>query len=106
MVADGSFVPVVAAGAVWVSSTECNLVSRVEPAALNVVAEIPVGPAPRFMACTETDVWVLNQGDGTVSRIDTASNRVLATIDAGVPARAVIFRSERGSSGLPSSTFR
>ena len=30
---------------------------------------------------------MLNQGDGTVSRIDTASNEVVATIDAGVPGR-------------------
>jgi YVTN family beta-propeller protein len=52
-----------------------------------VVAEIPVGPAPRFMACTASDVWVLNQGDGTVSRIDIASNKVVATIDAGVPGQ-------------------
>jgi YVTN family beta-propeller protein len=37
------------------------------------------------MACTATDVWVLNQGDGTVSRIDIASNKVIATIDAGIP---------------------
>jgi YVTN family beta-propeller protein len=61
-------------------STAC-----VDPATLNVVAEIAVGLAPRFMACTATDLWVLNQGDGMVSRIDTSSNQVVATIDAGVP---------------------
>jgi YVTN family beta-propeller protein len=83
--ASGSFVPVAGAGAVWVSSTPHNLVSRIEPMKLNVTAEIPVGPSPRFMACTDTDIWVLNQGDGTVSRIDAASNQVVATIDAGVP---------------------
>lgn len=37
------------------------------------------------MALTETDVWVLNQGNGTVSRIDIASNKSVAIIDAGVP---------------------
>jgi virginiamycin B lyase len=84
--ASGSFVPVAGAGAVWVSSTEHNLVSRVHPMELNVTAEIPVGPSPRFMACTDTDIWVLNQGDGTVSRINMATNRV-ATIDAGIPGR-------------------
>jgi YVTN family beta-propeller protein len=85
--AAGSFVPVVGAGAVWVSSTEHNFVSRVHPIKLNITAEITVGPSPRFMACTDTDVWVLNQGDGTVSRIDTASSQVVATIDAGVPGQ-------------------
>jgi len=44
--ASGSFVPVVGAGAVWVSSTEHNLISRVHPKELNVTSEIPVGPAP------------------------------------------------------------
>ena len=39
------------------------------------------------MACTATDVWVLNQGDGTVSRIDADTNKVVATIDAGVPGK-------------------
>lgn len=85
--ATGSFVPVIGAGAVWVSSTEHNLVSRVHPTEMRVTTEISVGPSPHFMACTETDVWVLNQGNGTVSRIDTASNQVVATIDAGVPGR-------------------
>jgi virginiamycin B lyase len=80
-------VPVTCAGAVWVSSTEHDLVSRVHPMELKVTAEIRVGPSPRFMACTNTDVWVLNQGDGTVSRIDAASNQVVATIDAGVPGQ-------------------
>lgn len=84
--ADGSFVPVAGAGAVWVSSTPHNLVSRVHPTELKV-AEIPVGPSPHFMACTETDVWVLNQGNGTISRIDIASNQVVATIDAGIPGQ-------------------
>ncbi len=85
--ADGSFVPVARAGAVWVSSTQHNLVSRVDAAAVKVITEIPVGPLPRFMACTDTDVWVLNQGDGTVSRIDIATNKVVASIDAGVPGK-------------------
>lgn len=85
--ADGSFVPVARGGSVCVSSTQHDLVSRVDAAAVKVVTEIPVGPSPRFMACTETDVWVLNQGDGTVSRIDIATNNVIATIDAGVPGK-------------------
>jgi YVTN family beta-propeller protein len=33
----------------------------------------------------EDHVWVLNQGDGTVSRVDATANRVVATIPVGVP---------------------
>ena len=30
-------------------------------------------------------MWTLNQGDGSVSRIDPATNKVVATIEVGVP---------------------
>jgi YVTN family beta-propeller protein len=33
----------------------------------------------------EGSVWVLNQGDGTVSRVDTKTGKLLATIPAGIP---------------------
>jgi hypothetical protein len=35
-----------------------------------VIASVPVGPAPRFLAAGLGSVWVLNQDDGSVSRID------------------------------------
>ncbi|APG15043.1 MULTISPECIES: hypothetical protein [Bradyrhizobium] len=98
--ADGSFVPVVGAGEVWISSTERNLVSRVDSAALNVIAEIPVGPAPRFMACTESDgcsIRVTEQFRGSTPRATRSSP--LSTL--ACPAGAAIFRSDRGLSGLP-----
>ncbi len=44
-----------------------------------------VGKAPRFIAAGGGAVWVLNQGDGSVSRIDPATNKVVATIEVGVP---------------------
>ena len=50
-----------------------------------VVATIPVGPTPRFLAAGLGSVWTLNQGDGSVSRIDPATNKVSATIEVGVP---------------------
>jgi len=33
----------------------------------------------------EGAVWTLNQGDGSISRIDPKTNKVVATIDAGIP---------------------
>jgi DNA-binding beta-propeller fold protein YncE len=62
-----------------------DLVSRVRPTDLKVVAEINVGKSPHFLACTETDVWVLNQGDGSVTRIDPLANKVKAVIAVHVP---------------------
>jgi YVTN family beta-propeller protein len=72
-------------GALWVTSTQNNLVTRVDPKSEKVVKTISVGPKPRFLAVGLGSVWVLNQGDGTVSRIDPKSNRVSATIAVEVP---------------------
>jgi YVTN family beta-propeller protein len=44
-----------------------------------------VGPKPRFLAAGLGAVWILNQGDGTVSRINPASNKVVATIALETP---------------------
>jgi YVTN family beta-propeller protein len=44
-----------------------------------------VGKAPRFIAAGGGAVWTLNQGDGSVSRIDPKTNKVVATIEVGVP---------------------
>ena len=71
-------------GAVWVTSTDGNSLSRVDPATNLVVDTISVGRAPRFLAVGEGAVWTLNQGDGSVSRIDPKTNKVVATIDAGL----------------------
>ena len=62
-----------------------NLVTRVDAATNHVAATIPVGPKPRFLAAGLGAVWILNQGDGTVSRIDPASNKVVATIALETP---------------------
>jgi YVTN family beta-propeller protein len=50
-----------------------------------VIAKIPVGPTPRFLATGLGSIWTLNQGDGSVSRVDPATNKVSATIEVGVP---------------------
>jgi len=49
------------------------------------VSTIEVGKTPRFIASGGGAVWTLNQGDGSVSRIDPATNKVVATIEVGVP---------------------
>ncbi len=61
------------------------MLTRVDPRTNAVVATIPVGKSPRFLAIGEGSVWTLNQGDGSISRVDLATNRVVATIEAGIP---------------------
>ena len=90
-VAANSFTAAFGFGAVWVTNTGAprttapGSVQRIDPATNQVVATIPVGPVPRFLAAGEGAVWTLNQGDGTVSRINPATNTVAATIAADVP---------------------
>jgi virginiamycin B lyase len=50
-----------------------------------VVATIPVGPAPRFLAWGAGALWVLNQGDGSVTRVAPETNQAVGTIPVGVP---------------------
>jgi YVTN family beta-propeller protein len=80
-----AFGPAGADAALWVTSTDTNVVSRVDPQTNLVAESIPVGKAPRFITVGEGGVWTLNQGDGTVSRIDPKTNKVVATIEVGVP---------------------
>jgi virginiamycin B lyase len=86
-VATGSFVPAIGHGSVWVTSTEGDLVTRVDLRGHQAPTQIAVGPSPRFIACSEFAVWTLNQGDGTVSRIDPTTNLVVATVEVGVPGQ-------------------
>jgi len=46
---------------------------------------IAVGPAPRFLDVGFAAVWVMNQGDGSVTRIDARSGRTEALPVTGVP---------------------
>jgi len=71
--------------ALWVTGTDSDVVSRVDPRTNAVVQTIAVGKSPRFVAAGEGAVWTLNQGDGTVSRIDPTTNTVVATIAVGIP---------------------
>ena len=76
---------------VWVASSAdgtregAGSVQRIDPRTNRVVATIPVGRGPRFLATGEGGVFTLDQGDGTVSRVDPAGNMLAATIAAEVP---------------------
>jgi virginiamycin B lyase len=81
----GSFNPAYADGMVWVTSHDTSQVSVIEVATGAVIGAVPTGPEPRFLAAAASAVWVLNQGDGTVTRIDARARKVTATIAQGIP---------------------
>src|SRR6185436_1221007 len=72
-------------GALWISSPDKSVVTRVDAKTNQVTATIEVGPKPRFLTFGAGSVWTLNQGDGTVSRVDAKTNKVVATIELGAP---------------------
>ena len=72
-------------GVIWITAGIANILTAVDASSGAVLATIPVGPKPRFLAAGEDSVWTLNQGDGSVSRIDAQSRKVTATITVGIP---------------------
>jgi DNA-binding beta-propeller fold protein YncE len=84
-VAPGSYAVAFGEGAVWVTSTETNVLTRVDPQRNLVVETIAVGKAPRFLTVGGGFVWTLNQTEGNVSKVDVKTNKVVATIEVGVP---------------------
>lgn len=77
----------VAAGpnAVWVTSPNLGLVTRLDPATGEVVAEIPLEGFPQGIVIGHGSVWVAashppDGAGGGVSRIDPRSNEIVRTI--------------------------
>jgi hypothetical protein len=81
----GSYNPVASGGRIWITGVESNVLTAVDAESGVVVASIPVGPRPRFLAAGGGAVWTLNQGDGSVTRVDEKSRKVTATIALGIP---------------------
>jgi virginiamycin B lyase len=68
-------------GSVWVTMPDASSTLRIDPSTGSIVATIPTGSGPRFLAVGEGAVWVQGNGDGTVTRIDR-NGKVVATIQA------------------------
>ena len=66
-------------GSIWVTVTPTDTLLRISPADPKTSQAIKVGDQPRFLAIGEDAVWVMNQGDGSVSRVDR-TGAVVATI--------------------------
>ena len=69
-------------GAVWVTTPERNLLTRVDSKTNQVVATLPFGPADSEggIATSPDSVWMLTDKKGILSRIDPASNKVAVEI--------------------------
>ncbi len=84
-----SYAAVFAYNAVWITNSgppgdTSGSVQRIDPATNQVVATIPTGPVPRFLAGGEGGVWTLNWGDGSVTRIDPHTNQRVVDIPLGM----------------------
>jgi streptogramin lyase len=74
---------------VWLADFEANLVYRLDPSSLEVIARVPVNDNPLGLGISDGSVWVAQHRGGSVTRIDAITNEVLATIVV----------TERGSGG-------
>jgi virginiamycin B lyase len=77
---DGAAAARAGLGALWVTVTPTDSLLKISPADPRTSQAIKVGDGPRFLAIGEDAVWVMNQGDGSVSRVD-AGGTVVATIE-------------------------
>lgn len=74
LAADGS--------ALWVGANQAGKVYRLDPATLEVEAEIATGPVPIRVAAHPTGGWVVssNFGEGGLTVIDTGSNSIARSV--------------------------
>jgi peptide/nickel transport system substrate-binding protein len=71
------------ARAVWVTNTDDNSVSRIDPKSNAVVQTIPVGQAPEGIVVGGGFVWVANSLARSISKLDPTTDGVVQTIPVG-----------------------
>ena len=71
----------VGAGAVWVTDSDANTVTRIDPTGLQT--PIPVGHGPSGIAVGADGVWVADTLDDAVVRIDPSTRAVTASVPVG-----------------------
>jgi YVTN family beta-propeller protein len=68
-------------GAVWLTDTEANNVTRVDPG--ERTTSIPVGNGPSAIAVAASGVWVADSLDNALVRINPSTNSIVARIRVG-----------------------
>ncbi len=81
----GSFNPLYSDGVVWVTCAGGAVLTAVDATSGALIASVPTGPGPRFLAAGAGFIWTLNQGDGSLSRVDPQGQRETARIALGTP---------------------
>lgn len=81
----GSFNPLYSHGIVWITSGARDAVVAVDARSGQLISTIGVGSQPRFLTAGGGMLWVLDQGDGSISKINMKSKRLIAVIPAGIP---------------------
>jgi YVTN family beta-propeller protein len=84
---------------VYVSNANDSLVSVINTRSNKVVAQIPVGTLPYWMAASPdgSQVWVSNNSSGTVSRIDTKTRQVTQTLTGFTNPNGLVFSPDGAS---------
>ena len=77
--------------AIWVTNTDDQTVSQIDPRTNAVVQTIRVGAGPSGIATSPGAVWVVNALDGTVSRIDARTRSVVQTVSVGSGPTAIAY---------------
>lgn len=84
-IARGSFNPLYSQGLVWITNGAQSTVTAIDAGSGKIVAVIPAGLHPRFLAAGGGMLWALDQGDGTVAKIDMKRKRLVALVPANIP---------------------
>ena len=71
----------IGAGAVWITDSDANSVTRIDPTGL--LTPIAVGHGPTAIAAGAGAIWVVDSLDNTVVRIDPDTRAVTTTIPVG-----------------------
>lgn len=74
-------------GAIWVTDSQANTVTRIDPTGLRT--PIPVGNGPGAIAAGASGIWVTDGQDDTVVRIDPATDAVTTSIPVGRSPSAI-----------------
>jgi hypothetical protein len=70
-------------GSIWVVAYFENVVLRIDPAAMSVVAQIPVGRSPSSIVSDGHALWVTLNNDRSVARLDPVTNTVTRRVKVG-----------------------
>ena len=76
-------------GFVWVTSTDADSLTRIDPGSGQSTTVEHVGNGPLGVAAGDGGVWVANSLDGTVARVDPRSAKVVGRVHLGFSPDAV-----------------